>query len=601
MKVDNKFIKKLDKFVEKYGKREKELDDENITLYDDADEEMYDIIKNYYFYYEVADVEKDTILSFGLEKEESSKTVYFLIFDEEINKDLIELTKNPSLYSNSPELEIKDLYYSINSFRNLYKEKYGGENRKVKKIINMTEDLFKDNYSSIDNMIKKNTIDYDSLWYYLDQEGEYFISKLVNEDVVYKHESFEYIQSEKKLFISGTVLTIKNENIMDAFYEFEIKKFQGTKKLDSLNIKKYNELDQTEKNKLINNGKQVSGLRNQIKYMKLKGRQYSLAKDSVVTYMRDCRVILDNDGLDKFDNKPFRIGEGEVYNIVKDDEYSLVFPFVGIYSMGTSKSWGMAHVLELSDIEYRSDAFDYLVLDQTKKNLLKGLIRCHRKDFSDFIEGKGQGLIFLLNGPPGVGKTLTAEATAEYLNKPLYNINVGDLGTNPEIMEDILERIIEYCERWGAIILIDEADIFLEEREYSNVLRNSMVSTFLKFLEFNRGIMFLTTNRLNSIDDAVKSRVNMFFSYQEFSFNRRVEVWKSILSKWNLKVEESTIHELSELKLNGREIRNYLRLVVSIIDDRKITFSDESLVDILKECYDITNEFNKNVSNHMYQ
>ena len=92
-------------------------------------------------------------------------------------------------------------------------------------------------------MIKKNTIDYDSLWYYLDQEGEYFISKLVNEDVVYKHESFEYIQSEKKLFISGTVLTIKNENIMDAFYEFEIKKFQGTKKLDSLNIKKYNELE----------------------------------------------------------------------------------------------------------------------------------------------------------------------------------------------------------------------------------------------------------------------------------------------------------------------------------------------------------------------
>jgi len=38
-------------------------------------------------------------------------------------------------------------------------------------------------------------------------------------------------------------------------------------------------------------------------------------------------------------------------------------------------------------------------------------------------------MIFLLHGPPGVGKTLTAEATAETLKKPLYTVNVGELGT----------------------------------------------------------------------------------------------------------------------------------------------------------------------------
>jgi Cdc6-like AAA superfamily ATPase len=58
--------------------------------------------------------------------------------------------------------------------------------------------------------------------------------------------------------------------------------------------------------------------------------------------------------------------------------------------------------------------------------------------FDDFVAGKGKGINMLLqyglvsliylnmltwkSGPPGVGKTLTAEAVSEHLKRPLYSV-----------------------------------------------------------------------------------------------------------------------------------------------------------------------------------
>lgn len=50
----------------------------------------------------------------------------------------------------------------------------------------------------------------------------------------------------------------------------------------------------------------------------------------------------------------------------------------------------------------------------------------------DLIQGKGRGLIILLHGPPGTGKTSTAEAIAAYTGKPLYAITCGDIGNRPK-------------------------------------------------------------------------------------------------------------------------------------------------------------------------
>jgi hypothetical protein len=76
-----------------------------------------------------------------------------------------------------------------------------------------------------------------------------------------------------------------------------------------------------------------------------------------------------------------------------------------------SKTWEDFDVDGITDIKFRANAFDNLVIGQNTKNLISSLVKPPGNDtvlFDDFIEGKGKGLIFLLHGPPGVGKTFTA-------------------------------------------------------------------------------------------------------------------------------------------------------------------------------------------------
>jgi len=76
-----------------------------------------------------------------------------------------------------------------------------------------------------------------------------------------------------------------------------------------------------------------------------------------------------------------------------------------------SKRWRKIDVTGLRDVTFNMEAFDRLVIPQEQKDLISSLIPppgVETAPFDDLIEGKGKGLIFLLHGPPGVGKTFTA-------------------------------------------------------------------------------------------------------------------------------------------------------------------------------------------------
>ena len=156
--------------------------------------------------------------------------------------------------------------------------------------------------------------------------------------------------------------------------------------------------------------------------------------------------------------------------------------------------------------EWNDEPFSNLVLPPATKSLIKTLVQKHASsrgpEFDDFVHGKGQGLVINLFGSPGVGKTLTAEATSERelaqscmkrynkeltmmidVRKPLYVVGAGDLGTDAFGLDAELTRIFSIAAKWGAVVLIDEADVFLEERSMSDLFRNSMVAVFLRQLE----------------------------------------------------------------------------------------------------------------------
>jgi hypothetical protein len=62
-------------------------------------------------------------------------------------------------------------------------------------------------------------------------------------------------------------------------------------------------------------------------------------------------------------------------------------------------------------------------------------------------------------------------------------VGAGDLGTNPTTLDSALTRIFTLSPLWDAVVLIDEADVFLEERSTSDVERNAMVAVFLRQIE----------------------------------------------------------------------------------------------------------------------
>ena len=136
------------------------------------------------------------------------------------------------------------------------------------------------------------------------------------------------------------------------------------------------------------------------------------------------------------------------------------------------------NVEKVEPVVWNEDAFANLVLPDNRKELLQSLVEAHHKElgFDDFIKGKGHGLVVNLFGPPGVGKTFSAEATSEHVKRPLYVIGGGDLGTTASALDAALERIFDVATAWKAIVLIDEADVFLEELSLHDLERNAMVA-----------------------------------------------------------------------------------------------------------------------------
>ncbi|KAM0330855.1 hypothetical protein ACHAQA_003810 [Verticillium albo-atrum] len=246
------------------------------------------------------------------------------------------------------------------------------------------------------------------------------------------------------------------------------------------------------------------------------------------------------------------------------------------------KKWLDFFVSQVEEVVWNTDAFDKLVLDEDHKELILAFSESQLSgsSFDDVISGKGRGIICLLSGPPGVGKTLTAEAVAESLRVPLHTLSSGDLGSQPWEVENGLQQILELVARWDAILLLDECDVFLEARSRHDLQRNKVVSIFLRTLEYYEGILFMTTNRVDNIDAAFQSRIHVSLEYPDLTAESRRVIWRNFLegAKIPVEVSEAEIDELAQLALNGRQIKNILK-TSQLLAARKKTALQKSFID----------------------
>ncbi|KAF1968869.1 P-loop containing nucleoside triphosphate hydrolase protein [Bimuria novae-zelandiae CBS 107.79] len=269
-------------------------------------------------------------------------------------------------------------------------------------------------------------------------------------------------------------------------------------------------------------------------------------------------------------------------------------PLLRGYSL-KNKMWLNFFVNCVKEIEWQKDAFDRLVLPKNQKELILGFTESqqeHRAAFDDVIEGKGRGMIILLCGPPGVGKTLTAESVAEEMKVPLYMMSAGDLGLDPRRIESKLHDTLEMCTRWNSVLLLDEADVFLEERSLHELERNKLVSIFLRVLEYFEGTMFLTTNRVNTFDPAFASRIHISLNYKELSNASRRTVWKNFLdsSPQAHVITTTELDELSRLNMNGRQIKNILKIARLLATRKGTKLNRDDILTTLEVTQHLHNE-----------
>ncbi|OCL09532.1 P-loop containing nucleoside triphosphate hydrolase protein [Glonium stellatum] len=260
-----------------------------------------------------------------------------------------------------------------------------------------------------------------------------------------------------------------------------------------------------------------------------------------------------------------RVSRCEDLRALTDEQCLLATPWLKGLDLRT-KEWAQFHIDDLAEIVWNDTAFDNLVLPGGEKELAWAFVENKNMSnyaYDDFIPDKvGRGIIILMFGPPGVGKTFTAEAVAEKSRVPLYSMSAGVLGTKPEEVEKSLDRALELCRLWNAMLLLDEADVFLGARTNDGLARNELVSIFLAKLEYYQGILFLTTNRISSIDHAFQSRVDLFLPYSDLTVQARKQVWENFIShvgREMFHVSDADLEKLSKISLNGREIKNLIK------------------------------------------
>lgn len=364
------------------------------------------------------------------------------------------------------------------------------------------------------------------------------------------HNGVQFINVELEYIAAygNSTYTKNNHNVI-------IPPFLGKVALNTLPVQPLFDIDKVDQ--FVLRGKKFEEITQKPTYKHSTGFMYIPVWGGFKRLPIDSRIVIDPEGYKKYCSAD-KWHDNETLKIIPDELISFTLPCVPAFSL-EYRMWGEIPVDSIKEIVFDETAFQRTVLTDAYKELISTLVtNFYGTECCDFIAGKKRGLVFLLNGPPGVGKTLTAHGIAELTHRPLYTIGSGDIGTHPDQIDKKLQQIFNMVGSWNGIVLIDEADVFMSKRTDYNIEYNACVSVFLRLIETYFGILFLTTNRDHGIDSAFDSRIHIRLRYNELENDEKKKVWAESFNRY--KINGIDLDKVCACKLNNREIANIVQL-----------------------------------------
>lgn len=314
-----------------------------------------------------------------------------------------------------------------------------------------------------------------------------------------------------------------------------------------------------------------------------RGKNYAMVGDKLVVDDR-CDTIASRKDTDLFDgividsDEPDADQEAIEKELSRDERLAAeagytrlpIDFFIWCFNL-ESHNEGWVHMQSMVPYKYRPEVKDKLILSPEHDDLIDALTADREVLMEDIVSGKGGGTTIILQGKAGTGKTLTAEVYAEVMKCPLYRVHSGQLGIEASTVETVLKEAMKRATRWNCALLIDECDVFLRARGDS-LEHNAIVGVFLRVLEYFNGLLFLTTNRVDEIDEAILSRAIANIKFRNPEEAERERLWKSLGEVFGLKLLADTkaCKQLAkELDCTGRDIKGLIRLTIKYSRQRK--------------------------------
>lgn len=256
------------------------------------------------------------------------------------------------------------------------------------------------------------------------------------------------------------------------------------------------------------------------------------------------------------------------------------WPLLRVFNLKT-QGFVWIHADYLTRYHYDLSLKDKLILPKTHHDLLDVLTSNVDIFSGDIIEGKTAGNVILCKGVPGVGKTLTAEIYSELIQRPLYLLHSGSLGTNAKDIEANLRVIFARAERWNCVLLLDEADVFIVTRG-NNIEQNAIVAEFLRTMEYFSGLLFMTTNRPSDIDEAIISRCAAIIEYQIPTPENAARIWQVFAQQYEFDLSRALLAQLLATfqEISPRDMKMLLRLVLRVSRNMNV----EPDINVFRQC-----------------